>query len=564
MELTTTPEIMSERESMSFDVVIVGAGVAGLSVAIRLKQLSLENGHEISVVVLEKAVEVGAHVLSGAIIDPVGLDQLLPDWRENAAPLATKVCEEQLSLLTKTASIAVPSLFIPRLMKHQNCYVGSLGALTRWLGEQAASMGVEIYPGFAASELLYDEDGALKGVATPDQGLDSNNQPTDAFMRGMELLGRYTLIAEGARGYLAQQLIQQFDLDKGRSSAKYGLGIKELWQVPADLHRPGRVEHMVGWPLSSKATGGGFLYHYGDNLVSIGLVVHADYTNPALSPFDLFQTFKTHPSIRSLLEDGKRIGYGARAISEGGLQSVPRLAFAGGALIGCSAGLMNLPRLKGSHNAILSAMLAAQSCFEALQEGRSNDELTDYQNRFDDSEIARELQLVANAKPLLERFGSIVGGGIGLFNLWRRQLFGGKGPALARIRQSGRPVDRATLETSENQAAVSEFYADDSLTFDRASSLKLAGVFHEENQPAHLVFKDPAQQLQNLQRFGLEPAQYYCPAGVYELRHDEQKQPYIHISAANCLHCKMCDIKDPADNIIWHMPPSGGPTYVDM
>lgn len=553
---------------MSTDVVIVGAGVAGLSAAIRLKQLAVKSDHNISVVVLEKGVEVGAHVLSGAIIDPVGLDQLLPDWHNMDAPLTQKVTSEQLSLLTAQKNIPIPAVFIPRLMHNKSCYVGSLGALTRWLGTKAEELGVEIYPGFAGAEVLHDEKGAVKGVATPDQGLDHDHIPTEHYMPGMELHGLYTLIAEGARGYLAQQLMSHFELNKEGSPAKYALGIKELWQVSPDVHRPGQVEHMVGWPLenfgASRATGGSFVYHYGENLVSIGLVMHADYKDPTLSVFDLFQTLKTHPSIRPLLLEGKRIGYGARTISEGGLQSVPQLVFPGGVLMGCSAGLMNVPRLKGSHNAMLSGILAAQSCFEALREGRSRDELLSYQVAFDQSCITKELHTARNAKPLLERFGTFLGGALGLAGLWGHQLLKPLFPRVSMMTLPHPVDDRAMRRLDIAKTSQVRFTPDGIVTFDRASSLLMAGVAHDETQRSHLRFKDADRQLENKQAFGVEPAEYYCPAGVYEYVHNEQEVAYIHMSPGNCLHCKMCDIKDPAHNIVWHTPPSGGPTYVDM
>jgi electron-transferring-flavoprotein dehydrogenase len=545
---------------MSFDVVIVGAGVAGLSAAIRLKQLARDEGRALSVVVLEKGAEVGAHILSGAIVDPVGLDRLLPDWREKGAPLTTKVAGEAISLLSRKSRFSLPHALVPRVMRNKGCYVGSLGALTRWLGEQASGLGVEIYPGFAGAELLFNENSAVKGVATPDQGRNRDGEPTPAFTPGMELLGAYTLVAEGARGFLSEQLIKHFKLGEGRDVPKYALGVKELWQVPAALHRPGEVLHTIGWPLPRGATGGGFLYHYDETLISVGLVVHLDYGAPGLSPFDLFQIFKTHPSLKDLFKQGKRIGYGARTISEGGWQSVPKLTFPGGALVGCGAGMMNLPRLKGSHNAILSAILAAQSCYDAIADGRCNDEPASYQSAFDKSQVAAELMAARNIKPLLERYGSFVGGGLGFMELWSQQIFGRSIPATLSHPSS----DRTALQSNTQPQEPRDIKPDDIVTFDRLSSLRLAGVFHSENQPVHLILKDQERQLDNMRRFGVEPAEYYCPANVYELRSNQRKELFLHISASNCLHCKACDIKDPAGNISWQVPASGGPNYVDM
>ena len=551
---------VSERESMSFDVVIVGAGVAGLSAAIRLKQCALARGDEVSIVVLEKGSEIGAHVLSGAIIDPVGLDQLLPDWRTLGAPLQTRVASEWLSVLTARKSLDIPAFVLPRVTRHDHCYVGSLGALTKWLGEQAALLGVEIFPGFAAAECLYDEAGALKGVATPDQGLDRQGQPTSGFMRGVELLGRTVIIAEGARGSLAGQLIKRFRLDEGCSPTKYALGLKELWQIPADLHRAGHVRHLTGWPLPRGVGGGGFVYHYGDNLVSLGLVVHADYKDPALSPYDLLQRLKTHPSLKSVLTGGKRIGYGARTLSVGGFDALPQAVFPGGMLIGCAAGLFDMARLKGVHNAILSGIAAAQCCMESLQENSSVDELKSrYQATLERVGVVKELRAARKVKPLLARYGPYAGGGLALLDLWSQQIFK-KSLPVSRLRGQS---DRLMMRRGGGSPPPVPSW-DGILSFDKPSSLGLAGVFHDENQPPHLVFRNPERQLQNVHEYSLEPAQYYCPAGVYELRDNEQSSPYIHISSSNCLHCKMCDIKDPANNLKWTMPPSGGPTYVDM
>ena len=545
---------------MSFDVVIVGAGVAGLSAAIRLRQWSIEHEFDVSVVVLEKGAQVGAHILSGAIIDPVGLDQLLPQWRSMGAPLLTKVTNEQLSILSAHKNWVVPSFLLPRVMKQQNCYVGSLGALTSWLAKQAEVLGVEIYPGFAGAELLFDEQGGLKGVATPDQGLDEQGRPSDAFVPGMELHGRFTLVAEGARGFLAGQLIKHFHLHEGRVPAKYALGLKELWQVPGELHRAGEVRHMVGWPLPHRVGGGGFLYHYGDNLVSVGLVVHADYQDPALSPDDLFQSFKTHPSLRPLLAKGTRVGYGARVLSVGGEAAMPKAVFPGGMLIGCAAGLFDMARLKGVHNAMLSGMVAAECCFQQLGDGeRPGDLALCYQTALAEKEIFAKLHAARNVKPLLSRFGLFVGGALSIMDLWIGSLFGKSIPVSLRHGSS----DRGALK-GRGRVRHQPIDPDGVVSFDRSTSLALSGVSHDEAQPPHLHFRDPKKQLENLHQFGLEPAQFYCPAKVYEIRQNTQGEAYLHISSSNCLHCKMCDLKDPADNIIWDIPPSGGPIYVDM
>jgi len=554
---------VNKRESISFDVVIVGAGVAGLSAAISLKQLACEEGRKVSIVVLEKGAQVGAHILSGAIIPGFALDHLRPDWCEQGAPLTTKVKASKLSFLSQRQSWTVPEVLLPPLMRHdrQEFYVGSLGALTRWLGKQATGLGVEIYPGFAGAELLYDKAGALLGVATLDQGLDKRGQPTSNYMQGMELHGRYILMAEGARGSLSEQLIDKFNLRDGRDVAKYALGLKELWQVSPARHQSGLVEHFTGWPLSgaNSANGGGFIYHYGDNLISVGMVVHADYGNPSLSPYDLMQTFKTHPTIKPLFKGAKRIGYGARTISAGGWQSLPKLVFPGGALLGCAAGMVNGASMKGTHNAILSGRDAAFACHKALQEGRAHDVLQGYQDKLETSEIALDLKAVRNMKPLLSRFGMALGGAFGCAALWLEQA----GRHNLSLTLSHRKKDRDTLEVRLLHLDESRVY-DQMVTFDKAASLHLAGVAHAENQLVHLVFRDPQKQLHNLHHFGLEPAQYYCPAGVFERRTDEHNKPFIHISSTNCLHCKMCDLKDPADNIGWQVPPKGGPNYVDM
>ncbi len=564
---------LPDRESMSFDVVIVGAGVAGLSAAIRLRQLSLEHDFELSIVVLEKASEIGGHVLSGAIVDPAGLDQLFPDWRERDCPLATRVNKERLSFLTGKRRFALPKSLIPPVMRHDNCYVGSLGALTCWLGEQAAQLGVEIFPGYAGAELLFDQAGALKGVATPDQGLDRYGQQTSKFMRGMEILGRFTLVAEGARGALAEQIIQHYGLDKGRSPAKYAIGIKELWQVKNGVHQAGSVHHMAGWPLPQNVGGGSFIYHFGDDLVALGLVVHGDYKELRLSPFELLQKLKTHPCVGPLLKQGKRVGYGARTLSVGGWTSMPEPVFPGGLLIGCAAGLFNMARLKGVHTAMLSGLAAAEYCFRQSKEGEGAGQTAPcFEQALEEKGVSGELYEARYIKPLLGRFGSVFGSVAVFVGLWANALTRrgaiGRGVSAKRARKApGSFYDRADRDfwvPASRKKQIRRVKPDGILTFDCASSLALAGVFHDDNQPAHLIFRDKARSLDNVKRFGFEPAQYYCPAGVYELRYDENGEAFIHISSTNCLHCKMCDIKDPANNIVWTTPPSGGPTYVDM
>lgn len=550
---------MTERDSMSFDVVIVGAGPAGLAAAIRLKQLATSAGREVTVVVLEKGASLGAHILSGAIVDPVGLDRLLPDWRGRGAPLTQPVVNEHLGLLTAVRRLDLPHRLLPPAMRHAGCYVGSLGTLVQWLGAEAEALGVEVYPGFGAAETVHDERGAVTGVLTPDQGVGRDGQPTEAFVAGIELRGRYTLIAEGARGFLAGKLIRRFDLAAGRQPGKYAIGIKELWQVAPERHRPGRVEHLVGWPLPRGVAGGGFLYHYGDNLVAVGHVTHADYAGPDLSPFDTMQRLKTHPALRGLFAGATRIGYGARTIADGGWQSAPRLVFPGGALVGCAGGLLDPVRMKGVHHAILSGMLAAEDCFAALQAGRAHDALAGYEARLREGEIGRALQAGRNFKPLLERFGPLAGGALAAAEQWSRALTGLTLPVT--LGHEGR--DRDALRPRPGVAGA-PLQPDGVLTFDRQSSLLLAGVEHPKGQPRHLKLADPARSLANVERFGQEPAECYCPAEVYEVRPRAAGGHFLHISAGNCLHCKLCDIKDPAGNISWTLPAAGGPRYVGL
>ncbi len=550
---------LPEREAMEFDVVIVGAGPAGLAAAIRLKQLAAERDQDISVVVLEKGSEVGAHILSGAVVDPIGLNQLIPDWRDKGAPLDTPVTEDRISYLSGKRGIRIPNWVMPPLMNNHGNYVVSLGNLCRWLGEQAEELGVEVYPGFAASEIVTDSEGNVIGVATGDMGLDREGKPKPGFERGIELHGKYTLIAEGVRGSLAKKLIRAFHLNEGKEPQKYGIGLKELWELAPDKHKPGFVQHTLGWPLDDRTGGGSFIYHWGENLASVGFVVHLNYENPYVSPFDELQRFKTHPSIAPMFEGAKRIGYGARAIAEGGWQSIPNLTFPGGALIGCSAGMVNVPRIKGSHNAILSGMLAAEAAFEAIGEGRASDRLEAYQRAFESSVIATDLKKVRNVKPLLSRFGTRLGTMLGGAEMWLNTLL----PFLSYTLGHGKP-DNETLKPASQCRPIEYPKPDGVLTFDKLSSVFLSGTNHEEDQPVHLVLADESIPIEeNLPKYD-EPAQRYCPAGVYEVVAGENGMRF-QINAQNCVHCKTCDIKDPPQNINW-VPPEGGggPNYTNM
>jgi electron-transferring-flavoprotein dehydrogenase len=550
------------REAMEFDVVVVGAGPAGLATAIRLKQLAAQDGHEVNVVVVEKGSEVGAHILSGAVIDPVGLDTLIPDWKAKGAPLSTEVKEDRFIYLGPAGELPLPNFMMPPLMNNHGNYIGSLGDVVRWLGEQATELGVEIYPGFAAAEVLYDENSAVVGVATGDMGIGKDGEPTDRFTRGVELKGRYTVIAEGARGSLAKTLTAKFRLDRNAEPQKYGIGVKELWEVAPDRHRPGLVQHTLGWPLDDKTGGGSFLYHYGANLVSVGFVVHLNYQNPYLHPFEEFQRFKTHPAIRDTFEGGKRIAYGARAITEGGWQSIPELVFPGGILVGCSAGFVNVPRIKGSHNAILSGIHAADSLFAALKAGRAQDRLDDYEEAVRSGPIAKDLRPVRNAKPMLSKFGTRLGTALSGFDMWMNTIIPGKG--LGYTLKHGKP-DYAATDRASRYKPIDYPKPDGVLTFDRLTDLSFSATNHEEDQPAHLKLKDAAVPIRvNLPEFA-EPAQRYCPAGVYEVVTEADGSKRFQINAQNCVHCKTCDIKDPSQNIDWTVPEGGGgPNYSGM
>lgn len=551
------------RDQMDYDVVIVGAGPAGLAAAIRLKQLAMDNGAEISVVVVEKGSEPGAHILSGAVIDPVGINQLIPDWKEKGAPITTQVKDDRFLFLGTSMAIRLPNWMMPPLMNNHGNYIVSLGEVVKWLAGEAEALGVEIYPGFAAAELLYDETGGVVGVATGDMGVAKDGSLKSTFTRGLELRGKYTLLGEGARGHLSKQAIARFDLSQGREPQKFGIGIKEIWEVAADKHQPGLVQHSFGWPLDNTTGGGSFLYHYGERLVAAGFVVHLNYTNPYLSPFDEFQRFKTHPGIRSVFEGGKRIAYGARAITEGGYQSVPKLTFPGGALLGCAAGFVNVPRIKGSHNAILSGMLAAEHTFTALQQGRAHDELAAYEEAWRTSPIGQDLWRVRTAKPLWSKLGTFIGIAIGGFDMWCNTF----GFSLFGTMKHGK-ADFATLKTLAQSSPIDYPRPDGKISFDKPSSVYLSNTNHEEDQPVHLQLKDASIPIgRNLPLYG-EPARLYCPAGVYEVVYansETKSDPRFVINAQNCVHCKTCDIKDPAQNINWVTPEgAGGPNYIGM
>ena len=560
--MATTDTELPPREAMDFDVVIVGAGPSGLSAAIRLKQLAAVAGSEVSVVVLEKGSEVGAHILSGAVIDPIGLNRLIPDWKAKGAPIDTEVTEDRFLVLGPEGDMTLPNWPMPPLMKNHGNYIVSLGAVCKWFGEQAAELGVEIYPGFAATEVLYDEKGAVTGVATGDMGVSREGKPLDSFVRGMELRGKYTLIGEGARGSLSKQLIKKFSLDAGHEPQKYGIGLKELWQVAPDKHKRGLVQHSFGWPLGNSVGGGSFLYHYGDNLVSVGFVVHLNYENPYLSPYDEFQRFKTHAAIRDVFAGGKRISYGARAITEGGWQSMPDLTFPGGALLGCAAGMVNLPRIKGSHNAMLSGIAAAEAAFAAVTAGREHDILADYEKDVRTGEIARDLKTVRNMKPYWSRFGTAIGVALGGTDLWLNTLIPAIG--LGYTLRHGK-TDAAATSKASRFKPIAYPKPDGKLTFDKLTNVSFSATNHEEDQPVHLRLADPSIPIHvNLPDYA-EPAQRYCPAGVYEIVTDAKGEPRFQINAQNCVHCKTCDIKDPSQNITWVCPEGGGgPNYSGM
>lgn len=546
-----------QRDSMEFDVLIVGGGPAGLGAAIRLKQLAAEQGRELGVCVIEKGSEIGAHILSGAVMDPRALNELIPDWKARGAPLDTEVVEDEVLFLTATKAHATPQWAIPDCLRNHGNYIVSLGSVVRWLGQQAEALGVEIYPGFAAAEILYDAAGAVRGVATGNMGVGRDGQPTDAFQPGMELLAKYTLFAEGSRGHLGKQLIARYKLDSGSDPQTYGIGIKELWEIDPAKHRKGLVVHTAGWPLENDTYGGSFLYHFGDNKVAVGFVVGLAYQNPWLSPYEEFQRYKTHPAIRGTFEGGKRLSYGARAITAGGIMSLPKTVFPGGALIGCDAGFLNASRIKGSHAAIKTGMLAAEAAFEALGAGRSADELAAYPKAFQESWLFDELWQARNFKQWMAKglvFGTVM---VGI----EQKLLGGKFPWTLHHRHA----DHECLRPASAYQQIVYPKPDGKLTFDRLSSVFISNTNHEENQPVHLTLKNASVPVDvNLATYA-GPEQRYCPAGVYEYVKNDDGSDRLQINAQNCVHCKTCDIKDPTQNIVWVVPEGGGgPNYPGM
>lgn len=549
-----------QREAMEYDVVIVGAGPAGLAAAIRLKQLAAETGHDVSVCVLEKGSEVGAHILSGAVVDPIALNELIPDWKEKGAPLNTEVTEDRFFVLGPHGAMRLPNFMMPPLMNNHGNYAVSLGNVCRWLAQQAEALGVEIYPGFACSEVLYREDGSVKGVVAGVFGIAKDGSHKPDFQPGMELHGKYVFIAEGVRGSLAKEIIARFNLSQGKEPQKFGLGMKELWEVLPENHKQGQVTHTMGWPLGLKAGGGSFMYHLENNLVSIGFVVHLNYQNPHLYPYMEFQRFKHHPLIEPVLRGGRRVAYGARAITEGGLQSVPKLFFPGGALIGCSAGFVNVPRIKGSHNAMKTGMLAAEAAFTALKAGRAGDQLDAYQQAYEKSWVYEDLSRVRNVKPMWSKLGLVGGLALGGADMWLNQLFGfGLGTW-----KHGKP-DYATLKPASEMPPIDYPKPDGVISFDRLTNVAFSATNHEEDEPPHLKLKDPSIPIAiNLPNWA-EPAQRYCPAGVYEVVGEAGKDQRFQINHQNCVHCKTCDIKDPSQNINWVVPQGGeGPNYPNM
>ncbi|MEL7467312.1 MAG: electron transfer flavoprotein-ubiquinone oxidoreductase [Pseudomonadota bacterium] len=546
-----------DREAMEVDVVIVGAGPAGLSAAIRLKQLD----EDLHVVVLEKGSEVGAHILSGAVLDPSGLDTLLPDWRDMDAPIHTEVTDDRFYVLGEAGAIRLPNFAMPPLMNNHGCYIVSMANVCRWLAEQAEGLGVEIYPGMSCSELVEGEDGEIIGVVAGEFGKNADGTPGDAYEPGMIMAGKYVLLAEGVRGSLSKQVIGKYGLDNGKQPQKYGLGMKEIWEVKPEHHQQGLVTHTMGWPLGTKTGGGSFMYHLENNQVYVGFVVHLNYENPHLFPYMEFQRYKHHPDIAAVLEGGKRIAYGARAISEGGWQAMPKLTFPGGALLGCSAGMVNVPRIKGNHNAMLSGIAAAEAAHAAIGEGRTGDELTAYADAVADGPIAKDLKPVRNVKPMWSKWGLVGGLAAGGLDMWTNNMFG---LSMFGTMEHGKTDAQATGRASDHPE-IDYPKPDGVLSFDRLTNVSFSFTNHEESQPAHLQLGDPDLPIAvNLPQYA-EPAERYCPAGVYEVVREEGVEPRFQINFQNCVHCKTCDIKDPSQNITWTTPQGGdGPNYPNM